>query len=113
MDRPRRDIVSDTRPGTGPYLGARSSSATATEQSYPADWRTWLDVVMPLLFVVVALGLWALGLSSVDPRAMTDLGLVSVLPVEFYTALHILTVGFCVSLYRRVTPTPVLLMPKW
>ena len=49
--------------------------------------------------VLVALALWAVSLSgAVDLDGMTDLGLISVLPVAFYAALAVLTAGFVAAL---------------
>jgi hypothetical protein len=46
-------------------------------------------------------GGWALSIRHVNLRAMTDLGLVSVLPRVTFLFLFLLTVSFCVSLARR------------
>jgi hypothetical protein len=46
-------------------------------------------------------GAWALAIRHVDLRAMTDLGLVSVLPRATILLLLVLTVSFCLSLARR------------
>jgi hypothetical protein len=51
----------------------------------------------------VALVLWLLSLRHVNLRAMTDLGLLQVLPVLFWVALGLLAVGFCVALSDRRT----------
>ncbi|AMW14261.1 glycosyltransferase [Streptomyces qaidamensis] len=51
----------------------------------------------------VALVLWLLSLRHVNLNAMTDLGLLQVLPVLFWVALGLLAVGFCVALSDRRT----------
>ncbi|MFI2629379.1 glycosyltransferase [Streptomyces collinus] len=51
----------------------------------------------------VALVLWLLSLRHVNLIAMTDLGLLQVLPVLFWVALGLLAVGFCVALSDRRT----------
>jgi len=56
----------------------------------------------------IALLLWALSLSHVNVRAMNDLGLVSVLSPWTYTALGLLTIGFCLNLYYHTASTAVL-----
>ena len=54
---------------------------------------TW-GAIGPLLGLISALAAWALSLPGVSLSAMTDLGLVSVLPPLFYVGLAILTVSF-------------------
>ncbi len=58
--------------------------------------------VLGLVPCAVALILWAtcLPASAVDLDAMTDTGLVSVLPARFFIALGLLSVGFAISLGR-------------
>ncbi len=50
--------------------------------------------------LVVGLALWGTSLVGVDLDAMTDIGLLSVLPPTFLAALVLLTVGFTASLAR-------------
>jgi hypothetical protein len=52
----------------------------------------------PLLFAAV---LWATSLPTVDLRAMTDLGLVSVLPPAYWAALVLVLTAFVVLLHTR------------
>ena len=63
---------------------------------------------------ILALGgavfLWCASLQAVDPRHMTDTGLVSVLPLSTYLSLIVLVVSFCLSLHRRPTPEAILLL---
>ncbi|HET8977063.1 MAG TPA: hypothetical protein VFN87_02835 [Solirubrobacteraceae bacterium] len=47
--------------------------------------------------VVGALALWALSLPGTDVGAMTDIGLVSVLPAGYFVALAMVTVSFCLA----------------
>ncbi|MGW0610767.1 glycosyltransferase [Streptomyces sp. NPDC002788] len=51
----------------------------------------------------VSLVLWLLSLRHVNLNAMTDLGLLQVLPVLFWVALGVLALGFCVALSDRRT----------
>lgn len=51
--------------------------------------------------LLVAVILWLVSLPRIDPRAMTDLGLVSVLPATFVLALLALTVNFAILVHRR------------
>lgn len=50
---------------------------------------------------VVIAGGWALLIEHVDVRNMTDLGLISVLPIGVILLLFLLTASFCLSLARR------------
>jgi hypothetical protein len=51
--------------------------------------------------LAVAVELWVVSLGAIDPRAMTDLGLVSVLPVSFFAALLVLTMSFAALVHAR------------
>lgn len=53
-----------------------------------------------LLALLVALGLWAFSLHEMNPRAMTNLGLISIMPPLFVAALVILTGSFLLAVYR-------------
>lgn len=57
--------------------------------------RPRLVVFTPL---VVAMLLWLVALTRVDPSRMTDLGLITVLPPAFYLAIACVVLGFCWSL---------------
>jgi hypothetical protein len=65
----------------------------------------------PVLLVVAALAIWYSALGSIDLDAMTDYGLVSVLPIQPYIAVLLLTVAFTQAVHRRETPTVVLVLP--
>ncbi|MDL2078636.1 glycosyltransferase [Streptomyces sp. GXMU-J15] len=52
----------------------------------------------------VAVALWLFSLRDVHLEAMGDLGLLQVLPVTFWVALALLTVGFCAAASDRRTP---------
>ncbi len=64
------------------------------------------SVLLPLC----AFFLWAISLKYVDIRAMTDLGLVSVLPATIIIALVILTISFCLTLRQPELRVPVILL---
>jgi hypothetical protein len=64
--------------------------------------------VAPWLAVGGSLALWTLSLPGVQPRAMTSLGLVSVLPATAFVALALLGVSFCVSVWRRPASSALL-----
>ncbi|MDP8909021.1 MAG: hypothetical protein M3N47_07860 [Chloroflexota bacterium] len=57
-------------------------------------------LVHALLPVAIAL-LWAVAIRGVDLRDMTDLGLVSVMPLSTFVLLFALTASFCVALRDR------------
>ncbi|MGW1490326.1 glycosyltransferase [Streptomyces sp. NPDC002402] len=87
---------------TGLRTGAEAPPGTsATGESSPARAaaRRWaVRVVLP-----AALALWLLSLRNVDLDRMRDLGLLQVLPVLFWVALALLTLGFCLALGDRRT----------
>ncbi|MEV0532432.1 glycosyltransferase [Kitasatospora sp. NPDC050463] len=60
--------------------------------------------MFPLAALPAAVVLWLLSLGHVALDEMGDLGLVEVLPVTFWVAVVVLTVGFCVALRDRRTP---------
>ncbi|WP_371667094.1 glycosyltransferase [Streptomyces sp. NBC_00289] len=60
--------------------------------------RRAIHLVLPTAIV-----LWLLALRHVNLRGMDDLGLLQVLPVLFWVALALLTLGFCLSLGDRRT----------
>jgi hypothetical protein len=70
----------------------------------------WQAILRPLFLVSGAAALWALSLPGVDPRNMTDLGLVSVLPATYYAALALLTISFGLAVFQEATSTPILLL---
>lgn len=62
------------------------------------------SVWLPLAEIALVLLLWAAALSRVQPRRMTDLGLVSVLPWTGFLALAVMAVSFARVLRRPDTP---------
>ena len=62
--------------------------------------ETWRSLIGPRL-LVGALVAWLWSLIGVDLRAMTDVGLLSVLPSSFFVSLALLTVGFLFVLEHR------------
>ncbi|HET7638091.1 MAG TPA: hypothetical protein VFK47_05055, partial [Ktedonobacteraceae bacterium] len=65
-----------------------------------------VSVLLPLC----ALFLWVISLKDVNIRAMTDLGLVSVLPASIIIALAILTISFCLILRQPELRVPIILL---
>ncbi len=66
------------------------------------------DLLGPFAMVAGALVLWGLSLQRVDLDRMTDLGLVSVLPVTFYMAIGLLSVSFVWVVSRPRMPGALL-----
>ncbi|MGH2888832.1 MAG: phosphotransferase family protein, partial [Solirubrobacteraceae bacterium] len=58
------------------------------------------ETAIPLVALGVAVALWGVSLPQIDPRAMTNMGLISVLPPAFPAALALLTFGFMVEAHR-------------
>jgi hypothetical protein len=52
--------------------------------------RKWFHQLWPLLTIAGVLLLWVTSLPNIDLRQMTDLGLVSVLPPQFFMAFFLL-----------------------
>jgi hypothetical protein len=67
-------------------------------------------VARSLLALLVALVLWIYSLTQMDPRSMTDFGLVSIFPLSFYFALGIVTFNYCFLVHQREGLTRILLM---
>lgn len=63
-----------------------------------------VEPIGPLLGLLGALVVWRLSLPAVKLSAMTDLGLVSVLPPTFYLSLALLTVSFAWTLRTANRP---------
>jgi hypothetical protein len=59
--------------------------------------RTLLHALVPILVV----GAWAIAIQQIQLAKMTDVGLISVMPVSALCMLLILTVSFAVTLARR------------
>jgi len=91
-----RTVVLPAARTAGPAVLAAPAEAAALA----AAWRTFLGPLLPVLAAVL---IWVIGLQDVDIDDMTDLGLVSVLPVSVYAAVAILTVSFCLGLRRGDT----------
>lgn len=62
-----------------------------------------------LLLPVAAVAIWASSLPGINPRAMNDLGLISVLPWPTWLAFGLLTLGF-VACWRRADQLTWLLL---
>ncbi|WP_329298359.1 glycosyltransferase [Streptomyces sp. NBC_00659] len=80
---------------------ARRPGAAAGERR-PSDRTTALQWATRLI-LPSALALWLLSLRHVDLAGMRDYGLLQVLPVLFWVAVGLLTLGFCLALTGRRT----------
>jgi len=60
-------------------------------------------VALTIILLLASLLLWSSSLLAIDVTALTELGLVSVIPVEFILSLLCLIAGFCLAL-RKDTP---------
>jgi hypothetical protein len=76
----------------------------------PTTWPAWSHIIAALAVVLSALVLWSSTLSASDIRTISDVGLVSVLPLGFYMALGMLTISFMSLLIDRNTPQWLLLI---
>ena len=101
------------RPGRALAAPAVMGGVAATVAGYvvgrlceirSVSWRLWLGgAALPL-----ALVLWWVSLGRIAPGAMTDIGLVSVLPLTYWVALGALTVGFGVTVTGPKAPVGLL-----
>lgn len=83
-------------PPAGPRAAARALAVVA-----PPD--------LPFVAALAAAGLlWGAAVTAIDPRAMNDYGLVSVLPAAFLLALGLLTCSFAALVSRRPHRTALL-----
>ena len=57
--------------------------------------------VLTVFLTLLAGLLWTLSIPRIDPGAMTDIGLVSVLPLSSYAALLVLIVSFSLAIHQR------------
>jgi hypothetical protein len=67
----------------------------------PTSSRRRAAAVLHTLTVLVALGLWAWSLPEIDLTRMSDIGLISVIPLPFFVGAGLLCVGFAVAAVRR------------
>lgn len=80
----------------GPERTSLALLAEGAQATPSSPWRAWL----PLALVAA---LWLGSMAVVEPRAMTDLGLLSVLPLTWYAALVLLAASFCRRLADQST----------
>jgi hypothetical protein len=87
-------------------------SGQVTIKSKPAA-AGWLGAnrgILPYAFIALAVLLWLVSLPFVDPREMTDIGLLSVMPPFFYFGLLVLTASFFLLVFQQPLHTRTLLL---
>jgi hypothetical protein len=89
------------------YATGRASMALAraAERSRAAHAASLAAYAAP----VVAAVLWLLSLPEIDPSRMTDLGLISVLPIPYWLAPGVLVAGFSLAVRDSAKPRGLLL----
>jgi hypothetical protein len=70
----------------------------------------YLPAFASLMVAAAALFVWITLVPQVNPLAMNDLGLVSVMPPAMGISLGLLTVGFCLTLYQNPIRTPLVIL---
>jgi hypothetical protein len=84
---------------TSPPTQVETPAAPERRQIYQAILRSdWLLLALP----IASVALWILGLAGADPRAMNDLGLLSLFSPANVAALVVLATGMIIGLYRGV-----------
>ena len=88
-------------------------SVKSAAAALPAERARSLLLPMPMVNVALAaaaLIVWGLSLSKIELPQMNDLGLISVLPWQYFAAFFILLASFCSLLRAQQLHTPVLLL---
>lgn len=71
---------------------------------------SYLLTIAVVLLAAAALFVWATALPQIDPIAMDDLGLVSVMPPTVLISLALLSLGFCLALYQSPIRLPLVVL---
>ena len=90
----RRWVARNVDPVLGVLAGSRNRSVNVAA-------RAWAPTVLGTALLAAGLVAWVAALGRTDTRAMTDLGLISVLPGSFFGAVLALTVGFALVTHAR------------
>ena len=72
----------------------------ATKQE--RGWIISAVAVLSLIFLAEGLFLWAITWPKIDPRGLTDYGIIAILPWQFWLALTAVALGFALSLHQRL-----------
>ena len=81
----------------------RSAAVSITETA------TIRGILLPLLALAAASILWLVSLPAIDPGKMTDLGLVSVLPVTYFISLGLIVLSY-LSLVGNEHSSPLIMV---
>lgn len=87
-----------------------SSSRRVLNDADTTRSSAWWPVGTSLILLLCAIALWVNSLAHIPVRNVTDLGLVSVLPVTFFVALGVLTLSFCFLVHLHPSAKLVLLL---
>ncbi len=68
------------------------------------------SIVVPLIMISIVVALWAVSLPKINPANMSDLGLVSVLPITYFLALGVLTINYMAGIHQKNVPEYILLL---
>ncbi len=81
----------------------------------PAAWRAWisqhrLDFILPAILLAVSAIMFAVSVGQIELWKVSDLGLISVLPLTIFLAGLVLTASYLFSLRRPELRTPLLVL---
>ncbi len=88
---------------------AQMTAITASERPLGMV-KALLPAGPSMVLILLAVVIWSLSLPQIDILRMSDLGLISVLPVSFFLALVLMTVSFVLTLQRRSFGIPLVLL---
>lgn len=83
--------------------------------SEPGRWWTWisqhyLDLILPIFLLTVSVTLFAVSIGQINLGKMSDLGLISVLPMTVFLAGLVLTASFLLCISQPELRTPILVL---
>ncbi len=80
------------------------SHAHFSDLALQSDSAMLQSVILPAVMLASAVLLWIISLPRVDPGAMTDLGLISVLPATYFMALAIISASHLFVVHQNRSP---------
>ena len=86
---------------------ANRQPLSAANTSVPIVRNVRIIDVLPGIFVLASIFLWWLSLPMIEPESLTDLGLITLLPVSFFVALILLSLSFSLVCYQRQVSSPL------
>jgi hypothetical protein len=90
----------DTAEHSAPTSGSSRKEKTRPAADRPGAAGTWRHTALFVAVLVAAIATWMVSLPMIDPRRLDDLGIVRLLPWNYWTALALLTVGFVATIAR-------------